>query len=87
MARIDLDLAHAYRANPQRDEDYALLPLKMSFEDGGAYALRVGAVGVGQVEVNARHVSAGRVGLVGPAPPANRPVRRRCRPLPGSGAA
>ena len=28
MARIDLDLAHAYRPNPQRDEDYALLPLK-----------------------------------------------------------
>ena len=39
MARIDLDLAHAYRPNPQRDEDYALLPLKMTFEDGGAYAL------------------------------------------------
>ena len=36
MARIDLDLAHAYRTNPQRDEDYALLPLKMPFEDGGA---------------------------------------------------
>ena len=39
MARIELDLAHAYRPNPQRDEDFALLPLKMSFEDGGAYAL------------------------------------------------
>lgn len=37
MARIELDLAHAYKANPQRDEDYALLPLKMTFEDGGAY--------------------------------------------------
>jgi glycerol transport system ATP-binding protein len=30
MARIELDLAHAYRPNPQRDEDYALLPLKMT---------------------------------------------------------
>ena len=47
MARIDLDLAHAYRANPQRDEDYALLPLKMTFEDGGAYAL-LGPSGCGK---------------------------------------
>jgi glycerol transport system ATP-binding protein len=47
MARIELDLAHAYRANPQRDEDYALLPLKMTFEDGGAYAL-LGPSGCGK---------------------------------------
>ena len=47
MARIDLDLAHAYKANPQRDEDYALLPLKMSFVDGGAYAL-LGPSGCGK---------------------------------------
>jgi glycerol transport system ATP-binding protein len=47
MARIDLDLAHAYRANPQRDEDYALLPLKMTFNDGGAYAL-LGPSGCGK---------------------------------------
>jgi len=47
MARIDLDLAHAYRPNPQRDEDYALLPLKMRFEDGGAYAL-LGPSGCGK---------------------------------------
>ena len=47
MARIDLDLAHAYKPNPQRDEDYALLPLKMSFDDGGAYAL-LGPVGLRQ---------------------------------------
>ena len=39
MARISLDLAHSYKANPQQDSDYALLPLKMEFEDGGAYAL------------------------------------------------
>jgi glycerol transport system ATP-binding protein len=47
MARIELDLAHAYRPNPQRDEDYALLPLKMSFDDGGAYAL-LGPSGCGK---------------------------------------
>jgi glycerol transport system ATP-binding protein len=47
MARIELDLAHAYRANPQQDSDYALLPLKMAFEDGGAYAL-LGPSGCGK---------------------------------------
>jgi len=47
MAKITLDLAHAYKANPQRDEDYALLPLTMSFEDGGAYAL-LGPSGCGK---------------------------------------
>ena len=47
MARIELDLAHAYRPHPQRDEDYALLPLKMSFADGGAYAL-LGPSGCGK---------------------------------------
>ncbi len=47
MARIDLDLAHAYRANPQQDSDYALLPLQMRFRDGGAYAL-LGPSGCGK---------------------------------------
>ncbi len=47
MARIELDLAHAYKANPQHDSDYALLPLKMAFEDGGAYAL-LGPSGCGK---------------------------------------
>ncbi|MBV8620221.1 MAG: ABC transporter ATP-binding protein [Curvibacter sp.] len=47
MARIELDLAHAYRPNPQQDSDYALLPLKMNFEDGGAYAL-LGPSGCGK---------------------------------------
>ncbi|KQM70181.1 ABC transporter ATP-binding protein [Xylophilus sp. Leaf220] len=47
MARIDLDLAHAYGPNPQQDSDYALLPLKMSFRDGGAYAL-LGPSGCGK---------------------------------------
>ena len=47
MARITLDLAHAYKANPQQDSDFALLPLKMNFEDGGAYAL-LGPSGCGK---------------------------------------
>src|SRR3982750_616207 len=47
MARIDLDLAHAYKANPRSDDDYALLPLTMTFEDGGAYAL-LGPSGCGK---------------------------------------
>jgi glycerol transport system ATP-binding protein len=47
MARIDLDLAHAYKPNPQGEADYALLPLKMSFRDGGAYAL-LGPSGCGK---------------------------------------
>ena len=47
MARIDLDLAHSYRPDPQQDSDYALLPLKMSFADGGAYAL-LGPSGCGK---------------------------------------
>ncbi len=47
MARIDLDLAHAYRPDPRSDEDYALLPLKMTFDDGGAYAL-LGPSGCGK---------------------------------------
>ncbi len=47
MARIDLDLAHSYAPHPQSDEDYALLPLKMTFQDGGAYAL-LGPSGCGK---------------------------------------
>ncbi len=47
MSRIDLDLAHAYKPNPQSDDDYALLPLKMTFDDGGAYAL-LGPSGCGK---------------------------------------
>ncbi|MEG0151436.1 MAG: ABC transporter ATP-binding protein, partial [Comamonas sp.] len=47
MARITLDLAHAYRPHPQQDSDYALLPLQMEFADGGAYAL-LGPSGCGK---------------------------------------
>jgi glycerol transport system ATP-binding protein len=47
MARIELDLAHAYKRDPKQDSDYALLPLKMTFDDGGAYAL-LGPSGCGK---------------------------------------
>jgi glycerol transport system ATP-binding protein len=47
VARIDLDLSHSYKPNPQAPSDYALLPLKMSFRDGGAYAL-LGPSGCGK---------------------------------------
>ncbi|RZJ56997.1 MAG: ABC transporter ATP-binding protein [Acidovorax sp.] len=47
MARISLDLAHSYKPNPQQDSDYALMPLKMEFDDGGAYAL-LGPSGCGK---------------------------------------
>ena len=47
MAQIDLDLAHAYRPDPKSDADYALLPLNMTFRDGGAYAL-LGPSGCGK---------------------------------------
>ena len=46
-ARIDLNLAHSYHANPQQDSDYALLPLEMTFRAGGAYAL-LGPSGCGK---------------------------------------
>jgi len=47
MARIELQLAHSYKPHPQQDSDYALLPLDMAFEDGGAYAL-LGPSGCGK---------------------------------------
>ncbi|MBA2674793.1 ABC transporter ATP-binding protein [Ramlibacter sp.] len=47
MARIELDLAHAYKPDPKADADYALLPLQLTFEDGGAYAL-LGPSGCGK---------------------------------------
>jgi len=47
MAHITLDLAHSYKSDPRQDSDYALLPLKMEFEDGGAYAL-LGPSGCGK---------------------------------------
>jgi glycerol transport system ATP-binding protein len=47
MARIDLDLAHSYKPVAATEADYALLPLKLCFEDGGAYAL-LGPSGCGK---------------------------------------
>jgi glycerol transport system ATP-binding protein len=47
MARIDLDLAHAYKPDPRQEADFALLPLQLSFEDRGAYAL-LGPSGCGK---------------------------------------
>ena len=47
MARIELAVSHAYGASPERDEDYALRPLELTFEDGGAYAL-LGPSGCGK---------------------------------------
>ena len=47
MALIELDLAHSYKPSPAGDADYALLPLTMTFEDGGAYAL-LGPSGCGK---------------------------------------
>jgi glycerol transport system ATP-binding protein len=48
MARIELrDLAHAYKPNPPTPGDYALHPMTMTWEDGGAYAL-LGPSGCGK---------------------------------------
>jgi glycerol transport system ATP-binding protein len=48
MARIELvDLAHSYRAAPAQLDDYALRPMSMAWEDGGAYAL-LGPSGCGK---------------------------------------
>ncbi len=48
MARIALErIAHAYRANPSTDDDWALKELDHIWEDGGAYAL-LGPSGCGK---------------------------------------
>jgi glycerol transport system ATP-binding protein len=48
MARIEfVDLAHAYRPDPRRPEDYALQPMNMVWDEGGAYAL-LGPSGCGK---------------------------------------
>jgi glycerol transport system ATP-binding protein len=48
MARIELaDLAHAYKPNPVSDADFALRPMTMTWNDGGAYAL-LGPSGCGK---------------------------------------
>ena len=48
MARIEFrNLGHAYAPNPASDKDYALQPMNMTWEDGGAYAL-LGPSGCGK---------------------------------------
>lgn len=48
MARIDLiELGHAYRPHPSVPADYALQPMTMCWDDGGAYAL-LGPSGCGK---------------------------------------
>ncbi len=48
MARIELqELAHAYLPDPQQPSDYALRPMTMTWDDGGAYAL-LGPSGCGK---------------------------------------
>ena len=48
MARIELrGVAHAYGPSPTSDEDYALRPLELIWQDGGAYAL-LGPSGCGK---------------------------------------
>lgn len=51
MARIELvNLAHSYKANPSKPSDYALLPMTMTWDDGGAYAL-LGPSGCGKTSL------------------------------------
>src|SRR5205085_12040821 len=48
MARIELrGVAHAYVPSPASDKDWALRPLELVWEDGGAYAL-LGPSGCGK---------------------------------------
>ncbi|SIS51934.1 ABC transporter ATP-binding protein [Paracoccus saliphilus] len=48
MARITLEnLSHSYLPNPSKDEDWALKPMTLTWEDGGAYAL-LGSSGCGK---------------------------------------
>lgn len=48
MARIEFrNLGHAYAANPVSPQDFALQPMNMVWEDGGAYAL-LGPSGCGK---------------------------------------
>ena len=48
MARIELaGLAHSYKSNPTQPSDYALRPMEMTWQDGGAYAL-LGPSGCGK---------------------------------------
>ena len=51
MAEVVLKtLAHSYKPNPQKPEDYALRPMDMTWRDGGAYAL-LGPSGCGKTSL------------------------------------
>ncbi|MFV0299613.1 MAG: ABC transporter ATP-binding protein, partial [Paracoccus sp. (in: a-proteobacteria)] len=48
MTQITLeDLAHSYQRNPAADSDWALKPMTLTWQDGGAYAL-LGSSGCGK---------------------------------------
>lgn len=48
MAKIELEnIAHSYRANPSKDDDFALKRVHTVWDDGGAYAL-LGSSGCGK---------------------------------------
>ena len=51
MARLELrDLSHSYKPNPVEPADWALKPMTMIWEDGGAYAL-LGPSGCGKTSL------------------------------------
>jgi len=66
VASVDFEaVAHSYRRQALRPEDYALRPLRFAFEDGGAYAL-LGPSGCGKTTLlnivsGLLHPSEGRV--------------------------
>ena len=48
MTQITLEnLAHSYLPNPTQESDWALKPMNMTWQDGGAYAL-LGSSGCGK---------------------------------------
>ena len=73
MARIELQsLSHSYRPNPAKPADYAVKPMTMIWEDGGAYAL-LGPSGCGKTTL--LNIISGLVD----AEPGQGAVRRRGR--------
>ena len=90
MARIDLDLAHAYQRNPQGDEDYALLPLRDDLR--GRRGLRAARTlglrqdDAAQHRLRARHAVAGHGDLRRPRRDGAEPAAAQHRagvPVPG----
>ena len=81
MARIRLDnLAHSYLTYPRDERDYALKPMNVEWQDGGAYAL-LGASGCGKTTLlniisGLRAPSQGRV-IFGDTDVTERPTAER----------